>query len=431
MAAGPDAGRVPGDRGRQRIHRRLGRRSPPRTARAVVHGARSAGSARPCTPGSLAGDPADGVVCVLDADGSFDPAQLPRVADPVRAGAADLVARPAPARPAAAPGRRTPGWATPCSPGGCAAPPALPVHDLGPMRAARRADLLALDLRDRRFGYPLEMVVAAGPGRLADRPRSTSTTRPAPAGTRSKVTGTVRGTARAIRDMSAGAGPMTRRQLLVLAKAPVPGRVKTRLCPPCTPEQAAAVAAAALADTLDAGRRATPVADRVAGRRRRPPGAARLARGRRSAATGSASGWPTRSPTPRRPGTPSLLIGMDTPQVTAGAADRRPPAGWATADAVLGPAEDGGWWALGLRDPRHADGAARTYRCPRRTPARRPCAALRRRGLRVAPLPVLRDVDTAADAHAVAALCPAGSRFAAPSPQAVAAVTCRADGRAP
>jgi glycosyltransferase involved in cell wall biosynthesis len=127
--------------------------------------------------GILACDPADGVVCVMDADGSFDPAQLPLVADPVRAGAARLVVGL----------RRTTG---------------LDVHDIGPMRAARRADLLSLNLRDRRFGYPLELLVAAARAGwtvaevdVAYHPRTE--------GTKSKVTGTVRGTARAIRDMSA------------------------------------------------------------------------------------------------------------------------------------------------------------------------------------------------------------------------------------
>jgi hypothetical protein len=78
----------------------------------------------------------------------------------------------------------------------------LNVHDIGPMRAARRDDLLALDLRDRRFGYPLELLIAAARAGwrvtevdIAYHPRT--------AGTRSKVTGTVRGTVRAIRDMSA------------------------------------------------------------------------------------------------------------------------------------------------------------------------------------------------------------------------------------
>ena len=109
-------------------------------------------------------------------------------------------------------------------------------------------------------------------------------------------------------------------------------------------------------------------------------------------------------------GTPSLLVGMDTPQLTPGlladAADalRR-------SDAVLGPAADGGWWALGLREPAHA---VALWTVPMSMPdtGERTLAALRARGLGVALLPTLRDVDTAADAHAVAALCP-GGRFAA------------------
>ena len=152
--------------------------------------------------GVLAADPADGVVCVLDADGSFDPAELPRLADPVRAGDGAAGARPAPAdhargawplhaRPAnallARRLRRTTG---------------LPVHDIGPIRAVRRDDLLALGLRDRRFGYPLELLIAAG--RAGWRVVEVDVDyHPRAAGTRSKVTGTVRGTARAVRDMSA------------------------------------------------------------------------------------------------------------------------------------------------------------------------------------------------------------------------------------
>ncbi|MGW4943059.1 glycosyltransferase family 2 protein [Actinoplanes sp. NPDC004185] len=151
--------------------------------------------------GLLATDPDDGVVCMLDADGSFDPADLPRLADPVRAGAAELVV-----------GRRRPttrsAWPAHARLGNAVLSQrlrrttGLPVHDIGPIRAARRSDLLALELRDRRFGYPLELLIAAGKAGwrvteidVAYHPRT--------AGTRSKVTGTVRGTARAIRDMSA------------------------------------------------------------------------------------------------------------------------------------------------------------------------------------------------------------------------------------
>ena len=151
--------------------------------------------------GLLAADPADGVVCVLDADGSFDPAELPALAAPVRAGAADLVV-----------GRRRPtvrsAWPAHARLGNAVLAhrvrraTGLPVHDIGPMRVARRTDLLALDLRDRRFGYPLELLVAAG--RAGWRVTEMDVTyRPRAAGTRSKVTGTVRGTARAVRDMSA------------------------------------------------------------------------------------------------------------------------------------------------------------------------------------------------------------------------------------
>jgi glycosyltransferase involved in cell wall biosynthesis len=150
--------------------------------------------------GLVASDPVDGVVCIMDADGSFDPAQLPRVADPVLSAHTDLaVGRRRPtargAWPVHARGanmflawwlRRT---------AGC------PVHDLGPMRAARRTALLDLNLRDRRFGYPLEMLV-----RAAERGwRITEVDvdyAPRAEGGRSKVTGTVLGTARTVRDMS-------------------------------------------------------------------------------------------------------------------------------------------------------------------------------------------------------------------------------------
>lgn len=186
------------------------------------------------------------LVCFLDCDGSLDPAQLPRVAAPVLAGTADLVLGGASPRRPPGPGRRTPGWPTPCWPMRLRARTGAPLHDLGPMRAARRERLLALGLGDRRSGYPLEMVLAASAAgmRIAETPVDYL-----PRTGRSKVTGTVRGTRQAVRDMRAvlAAPPTT---LLVIAKSPAPGRVKTRLTPPCTPEQAAALAEAALADTL-------------------------------------------------------------------------------------------------------------------------------------------------------------------------------------
>jgi hypothetical protein len=111
-----------------------------------------------------------------------------------------------------------------------------------------------------------------------------------------------------------------------------------------------------------------------------------------------------------RPDAPSLLIGMDTPQLTAelltAAAEVLCRDG-----AVLGPAADGGWWALGLRDPGDAQFLP-GIPMSTGTTGEQTLAALHGRGLHPAVLPELRDVDTAADATAVAAGCPHG-RFAA------------------
>ena len=199
-------------------------------------------------------------------------------------------------------------------------------------------------------------------------------------------------------------------QVLVLAKTPIPGRVKTRLCPPCTPEQAARVAAAALADTL-AAVTATPGVRRclvVEGDHPAPPGWHRTAQRGTSLGERLAHAYADT----RIAGAGSLLIGMDTPQISAGlltAAVSR--LAQDDADAVLGPAADGGWWALGLRDPAHGQ-ALRDVPMSTSDTGRLTRIALLARGLRIAELPVLRDVDTAADARAVAALCAAGSRFA-------------------
>jgi len=163
---------------------------------ALVVQASPRGFGAACHAGLLATDPADDVVCFLDADGSLDPRELPRVADPVLAGEADLVlgrrrasrgawpphARAGNAVIARSLRRRTP----------------YDLHDLGPMRACRRSALVALDLRDRRFGYPLEMVLAAGAAGWRVREVDVAYL---PRTGRSKVTGTVRGTLRAVKDM--------------------------------------------------------------------------------------------------------------------------------------------------------------------------------------------------------------------------------------
>jgi glycosyltransferase involved in cell wall biosynthesis len=137
------------------------------------------------------------IVCIMDADASFDPGDLPAVAGPVLAGDADLML-----------GRRSVrgkgAWPLHARIGNRVLAAELrrrigvPVRDLGPMRAARRNALLALPMSDRRFGYPLEMVVRAAEAgwRIAE------TDVPYyPRAGKSKVTGTLGGTVRTVRDM--------------------------------------------------------------------------------------------------------------------------------------------------------------------------------------------------------------------------------------
>jgi glycosyltransferase involved in cell wall biosynthesis len=151
--------------------------------------------------GLEAADPDDGIVCVLDADGSLDPAELPRLVATVRAQRADMAV-----------GRRRPvgrgAWPPHARLGNAVIAArvrrrtGLAVHDLGPVRVARRDALLALDVRDRRFGYPLELLLAAG--RAGWQVSEVDVTyRPRAAGTKSKVTGNLLGTLRAVRDMNA------------------------------------------------------------------------------------------------------------------------------------------------------------------------------------------------------------------------------------
>jgi glycosyltransferase A (GT-A) superfamily protein (DUF2064 family) len=244
------------------------------------------------------------------------------------------------------------------------------------------------------------------------------------------------------RAVSPAAVPSVRRVVVVLAKAPVAGRVKTRLVPPATPTGAAGVAAAALLDTLDAAtavpdaavlvalegdvadaERADEIADALRGpavvHQRGDSLGERIAAAHDDAAA-------------LFPGAATVQVGMDTPQLTAdlltaaleaveaaperteGAVDDG--AGGAPVDAALGLAEDGGWWALALRDPRDAHRIVDvptsrddTGRLTRDALHARPAGS---RPGRVLALPTLSDVDTADDAVAVALLVPHG-RFAA------------------
>jgi rSAM/selenodomain-associated transferase 1 len=185
--------------------------------------------------------------------------------------------------------------------------------------------------------------------------------------------------------------------VVVIAKAPRPGRSKTRLCPPCTPAEAAALAAAALADTL-AAVGAVPARRRLLALEGEldavPEGFETVAQ--RGAGLGKRLGHALVAA-----GGPALVVGMDTPQLTAAcvtsAAERL---GLGDVDAVLGPAVDGGYWTIGLRRPDRAAFAGVPMSTSRTCVAQ--ARRLRRLGLNVGALPAMRDVDTIDDARAVA-----------------------------
>jgi hypothetical protein len=201
--------------------------------------------------------------------------------------------------------------------------------------------------------------------------------------------------------------------VVVMAKSPLPGRVKTRLCPPYSPAEAAVLAEASLRDTL-AAVVATPATSRTL------------------ALAGPIGDWlvPGLSVVPQRgeglderlaaafqdaqqcSGSPVLLIGMDTPQVS-GELLARCGARLLSIDgpdAVLGMASDGGWWALGLRRPDSS--LLLGVPMSTATTGKDQLTRLLTAGLRVELLPMLTDIDDAATADEVAALAPA-SRLAA------------------
>lgn len=162
---------------------------------AVVVDVPQRGFGAACHAGLLAAT--SDIVCVMDADASFDPADLPAVAGPVRDGRIDLML-----------GRRVPlgsgAWPLHARAANLVLAAELRrrarvrLTDLGPMRAFRREPMLGLALRDRRFGYPLEMVLRASAAgwRIKEEPVPYY-----PRTGKSKVTGTVSGTVRAVADM--------------------------------------------------------------------------------------------------------------------------------------------------------------------------------------------------------------------------------------
>lgn len=198
--------------------------------------------------------------------------------------------------------------------------------------------------------------------------------------------------------------------VIVMAKEPLPGRVKTRLCPPLSPQDAAEVAAAGLHDTLVAAKAATTVTgswvtvalDGSPGPWL-PAGIGVIAQRGRALDERLANAFAD-------VGTPAVAIAGDTPQLTAGLlVDCLDALGQEGTDAILGPAHDGGYWVIGLRrpDPRVFLGVPMSQA----STAQAQLDRLAGLGLRVVELPSLRDVDTFDDAVAVAAEAPE-SRFA-------------------
>ena len=208
--------------------------------------------------------------------------------------------------------------------------------------------------------------------------------------------------------------------LLVVAKAPEPGRAKTRLAVTVGDRVAAEIAAAALLDTLDAVA-AAPVAARVValtGNLDEAAGAADIRRrlesftviGQRGNDFGDRLANAHADAGSGPGGHPVLQIGMDTPQVTdelLASCSRR----LLQAQAVLGLACDGGWWVLGLQTPAAAE-------CLRSVPMSQPdtgeltLKALHANGIDVASVERLTDVDFVDDIAAVRDACDPASRFA-------------------
>ncbi|MDJ0377192.1 DUF2064 domain-containing protein [Cryobacterium sp. PH31-L1] len=194
--------------------------------------------------------------------------------------------------------------------------------------------------------------------------------------------------------------------IVVIAKECLPGKVKTRLHPPLSLEQAAELAAASLADTLAVAAQLPATRHILAFDGVTPPP--------------EASGWEILPQTSGglderlaaifdHLGEPTLLLGMDTPQISA---ELLAPVftGWGDeTDAWFGPADDGGFWALALRNPTGA--LLRGIPMSRADTGAHQLQRLDRAGLTAGLLPSLTDIDTITDAHTVASIAP-HTRFA-------------------
>ncbi len=340
------------------------------------------------------------IVAFMDCDGSLDPRDLPKVTDLIVGGAADLAVgtRVAPRRRVAAsrkarePGPRADRTASyrPRDPGHRPYAGSSPLSSSGP-GAGRQTLRLAPRDGDGR-----------GPRRLAHRHH---------AGSLRWSHGQVQGhrhrkghvANRQRHDESAASVTAT---IVVIAKAPRPGLSKTRLTPPCTSLQAAALAEAALIDTLvnvqrtSARRRVLALEGKVGGLLEHLKGFEVIQQRGAGLDERLAAAF-------EDTGEPALLVGMDTPQMSPSLLDRAL-ALLSESDAVLGDTFDGGYWAIGLGRPstpafKGVPMSTRFTACVQRQ-------RLAQLGLSCASLPVLRDVDCYGDAVAVAAQAPE-SRF--------------------
>jgi len=362
------------------------------------------------------------IVVFLDADGANDPLDIQALVAPIAEGSAELVlgsrlgpGRAAAARSAAMPfhqrlGNRLAALLIRVRHG-------VPVTDLSPFRAIRRTMLLALPIEDLTFGWPTEMIVnAARAGwRIIEVPVSC---RPRSGG-RSKVSGTLRGATLAavhilgailgparIGGPKAGGGPKpgapTRGAsvVVVMAKRPVPGKTKTRLCPPLTPLEAAELYEALLRDTIGlvSSLRGIELAIAITPRTAVEQMGTFAPRGARILAVEGADIGECLV------GAMGLLFSEGFTRVVAVNSDgptlpaeyiERAVAMLTDSDVVLGPAEDGGYYLIGLRQTQpglFADIAWSSSRVAAQTLERAAAA-----GLTVAQLPSWYDVDTPAE----------------------------------